>query len=210
MSGILFTSTQSGEKSGESGFTLTEFLIAACVLLVISAAAFRMLIETQRVAGYENEVQAVLDNTRMAMQLVKGYIKQAGNDPLDSGLTALAIVSPTAVQIQSDLTGSAGPGNPNKGDPDGDITDSGENITIRFNDRARRLEIVPSRGSAQIVANYISEFSLQYFDAGGNPASAGEKVYKIKVTISGASLLPDPQTQQVFGIRISSDVRILT
>jgi Tfp pilus assembly protein PilW len=210
MSRVIFTNSPSVERGTESGFALTEFLIAACVLLIVSAAAFGMLVEIQRMAGYESEVQAVLDNTRIAMQVAKRYIQQAGNDPLNSGLTAITVVSPTEVRIQSDVTGSAGPRESNKGDPDGDIDDSGENITIRFNDRARRLEIVPSGGSAQIVANYISEFSLQYFNASGGSAAAGEEVYRITVTLSGASVLPDPQTRRPFSVRLSSDVRILT
>jgi Tfp pilus assembly protein PilW len=210
MSRVIFTNLPPVDRGTESGFALTEFLIAACILLIVSAAAFGMLVEIQRMAGYESEVQAVLDNTRIAMQLAKRYIQQAGNDPLNSGLTAITIVSPKEVRIQSDVTGSARPRDSNKGDPDGDIDDSGENITIRFNDRARRLEIVPSGGSAQIVANYISEFSFQYFNANGGPAAAGEKVYRITVTLSGASVLPDPQTRQPFSVRLSSDVRILT
>ncbi len=210
MSSVSTKYTRAGKQNPESGFSLVELLISACVLLIISASVFSTMAEVQRLASYQTEVQAVLDNTRIAMQLVKRLIQQAGNDPFDSGLTAITIVSPTAVQIQADRTGSAGPGNPDKGDPDGDINDSGENITIRFNERARRLEVVPSGGSAQIVADYISGFSLEYFDASGSATTVGPEVRKVSVSISGASALADPQTQEVFGIQLSSDVCILT
>ncbi len=197
-------------KSPESGFTLAEFLIAACVFLAVSAAAFGMLTEIQRIIGYESEVGTVLDNTRIGMQLVKEYIQQAGNDPFDSGLTAITILGPKTVQIRSDLTGSDGTANGSKGDPDGDTNDSGEDVIIRFNDQVRRLEVVPFGGSAQIIANHISDFSIQYFDAAGNPVATGAQVRKIRVTISGTSMLPDPQTRRAFGIELTSDIRILT
>ena len=39
------------------------------------------------------------------------------------------------IQIRSDLTGSAARVNPDKGDPDGDIGDSGESVAIRYNNQ---------------------------------------------------------------------------
>ena len=119
----------------QSGFTLTEFLIAASILLVLSSAIFSMLTEIQHAGSYQTEVQFVLNNTRIAMQTAERYIRQAGNDPLGSGVSGITIVSAQEIQIRSDLTGSAGPGNPDKGDPDGDIGDSGESIAIRFNNQ---------------------------------------------------------------------------
>ena len=56
------------------------------------------------------------------MQTVEQYIRQAGNDPFCTGVAGIAIVSTEEIQIRSDLTGSAGPGNPDKGDPDGDTS----------------------------------------------------------------------------------------
>jgi len=198
------------ESGDASGFTITEFLISALLLLVISAPIFGMLNEIQRAAGYQTEVQAVLNNSRIAMQTLERHIRQAGNDPLGCGLTGISAISPAEVRIQSDLTGSAGSGNPDKGDPDGDTDDSGEDVTIRFNRTAGTLEVVSGGGSTQIVANYISGLSMQYYDSSGNTVAAGSGVRRISVTISGASLLPDPQTHQVFGLQLTSDIEIAT
>ena len=197
-----------GKQSRDSGFSLAEFLMSAVILLILSAAVFSMLSEIQRTASYQTEVQAVLNNTRVAMETVGRYIRQAGNDPYNSGLTGIAIVSPTEVRIQSDLTGSESPGNPDKGDPDGDHDDSGENLAIRYNSTARTIEIVPEGGPAQILAGYISSLSLQYFDAGGNATNVGSDVRKIAVTISGTSLLPDPRTRKRYGVQFRSEIRL--
>ncbi len=194
----------------ESGFTLVEFLVSSFILLIISAAVFSMLSEIQRTASYQSEVQAVLNNSRIAMQTVERCIRQAGNDPLNSGLAGITIVSPTEVRLQADLTGSANPTYPDKGDPDGDIGDSGEDITIRYHSNNQTLELLHGGRFAQPVANYISAFSMQYFDSVGNTTMVGSAVHKVAVSITASSKLPNPQTHQAFGLQLNSDVQLST
>lgn len=195
--------------SRECGFGLAEFLVSAVILLVIAASVFSLLAEVQRRSSYQAEVQSVLNNTRIAIQAIGRYLRQSGNDPLGAGFPAITIVSPTELRIQSDLTGSQGPGNPDKGDPDGDTNDSGENVTVRLNSATRSLEIVPEGASAQIVAAYISDLSFRYYGPGGAVAATGEDVRKINVTITGVSPSRDPVTHKNFGIQLSSDFQVL-
>ncbi len=197
-------------RTRQSGFSLTEFLIAAFIMLAVISCVYGTLAEVQRSASFQTEVLSVISNTQFALQTAGRYIRQAGNDPLGRGLAGITIISSTEVRIQSDLTGSAGPGNPDKGDPDGDTNDSGEDVTIRYNSSTRSLEIVPGGGTAQVVAGYISNLSFQYYDADGKQASSGNAVRKINVTVSGASLLPDPQTHQIFSVQLSSDFQVAT
>jgi type II secretory pathway pseudopilin PulG len=199
-----------GGTHNPSGFALIELMISTLILLAVSCAVFSTLIEVQRTASYHSEVQSVLSGAQIAMQTVERYIRQAGNDPLRSGVTGITIVSPQEMQIQSDLTGSAGPGDPDKGDPDGDTGDSWENVTIRYNSRTRSLEIVPDGGPAQIVASCISDLSFTYFNAVGGTAVTGSEVRKIGISISGTSLLPNPRTRQIFGVKLSSDIQVST
>ncbi len=203
-------SAETGERNAQAGFTLSEFLVCALILLVVASAVFSTLSEIQRAAGYQTEVQSVLCNTRMAVQTIERYIRQAGNDPLHSGLSGITIISETEMRIQSDLTGSSGAGNPDKGDPDGDINDSGENVTIRYNGISRSIEIVPDGGSAQIITGYIAGLTFEYYDGSGAIATVGSDVRKITVTVMGTSLLRDPHTHEVFGVKLSSDISVLT
>jgi hypothetical protein len=193
-----------------SGFALTEFMISALILLAVSCAVFNTLIEAEHAASYQSEIQSVLSSTQIAMQTVEGYIRQAGNDPLSSGVAGITIVSPQEMRIQSDLTGSAGPGDPDNGDPDGDTGDSNENVTIRYNSRTRSLEIVPAGGPAQIVASGISDLTFTYYNAVGGSAATGSEVSKIGISISGTSMLPNPRTRQIFGVQLSSEVQVST
>lgn len=197
-------------QESQSGFGLAEFLMSSLILLIAALSVFGVLTDVQRSAGYQTEVQSVLNNTRLAMQTVGRYLRQAGNDPLGSGQSGITIVSATEVRVRSDTTGSAGSGNPDKGDPDGDTHDSGEDITIRYNSTTRSLEIITESGAAQIVAGYISGISFQYYDLSGGPTATGNDVRRINVTVSGTSLLPDPVTRRSFGVRLSSDFQVAT
>jgi Tfp pilus assembly protein PilW len=195
----------------ESGFSLVEFLISTLVLLLLSAAVFGMLAQTQHAAGFQAEVQAVLENTRLAMNTVDGYLRQAGNDPRGAGFQGLTIVSATEVRVRSDLTGSASAsGLPDKGDPDSDTTDANEDVTVRYSAGSSTLEIVPNGGVAQPVADHISAFSMQYFDAAGASTTVGANVRKVQLTITGTTALPDPQTRQPFSMRLTSDILVCT
>ena len=208
---VAFVSASDGLKDErlEKGFTLAEFLISALIFLVMASSLFSILAEIQRTAVNQAEAHAVLNNMRIAMQAIERYIRQAGNDPLGSGLAGITILSSKSVQIISDLTGSDG-GNPDKGDPDGDTDASYENITIRFNSVSNTIEIVPDAGPPQIIASYIADILFEYYDETGTPTSVGNAVRKISVTISGSSPLTNLQTHRVFGAKFSSNIRIET
>jgi prepilin-type N-terminal cleavage/methylation domain-containing protein len=196
--------------TSQSGFSLLEFMISSMMLLIISAAVFGMLSDVQRTASYQAEIQTIVNNAQAALQTIERYIRQAGNNPLGAGLLGINIAGPFEVRIQSDVTGSLGPGNPDKGDPDGDINDSGENVAIRYNQAARTIEIVPDGGSAQIAAGNITGLTFVYYDADGNMTSAGKNVSRIRVIIRAASPLPNPQTHRIFAMEIGSDIQLAT
>ncbi len=194
----------------DAGFSLAEFLITSLILLLLSVSVFNSLADSQSVTGYQAQVQAVLDNSRTALETVERYIRQAGNDPFKRGIAGITIAGPTEITVKSDLTGSAGAADPDKGDPDGDFQDAGEAVTIRYNSSARTVELVPADGRAQTIASYISAFSMQFYDAAGALTSSGASVRRIKVTVSGASTAANPKTRKTFGITLTSDVQIAT
>jgi Tfp pilus assembly protein PilW len=189
----------------DPGFSLVEFVISSAILLIICASIFALLAETQRSAGYQGEVQSVLENTRLALETVERFIRQAGNDPVGTGVSSLTIVSSSEIRLRSDLTGSAGA---DKGDPDGDTSDSGEDVTIRYDGSARSLELIPHPGSAQAIANYISAFSMQYYDSVGAATIMGGEVRMIRIDITGATTLPSPQTREIFSLQLTSEVQL--
>jgi hypothetical protein len=186
----------------ESGFGLAEFLVSTLIILCLSAGIFNMLTDTQSTSGYQSEVLSVMENTRVAMGTLERYIVQAGNNPVPPAFTPVTITSSTQVQLCTDLTGSSGG---NQGDPDGDILDADENVTIRYNSTARTIELVLGDGTVQTLADHISNFSLQYFDINGNITTVGNNVRKIRVIISGSSTTANPLTHKTFGLTLTND-----
>lgn len=195
----------------ESGFSLAEFMICSLILLLVGAAAATLLAQVQRSGSYQTEVQSVLENTRVAIDTVGRIIRQAGNDPRGIGFPGVTIASATEARIRSDLTGSAeASGFSDKGDPDGDTDDTGEDVTIRYNAATNSVELISGGGSAQPIANYISGFQMQYMDAAGALTNAGADIRKIRISITGATNLADPQTGQVFSLQVASDIQLAT
>lgn len=192
----------------DPGFGLAEFLISSGILLVLAAAVFGMLSETQRAAGYQNEIHAVLQNTRMAMTGLERYIRHAGNDPRRTGFPGVAVVSPTEIRLRTDITGLAAAGNPDKGDPDGDTNDAEEDVTIRYNSRNQSIEMIPYGGTAQAVANNISALSMTCYDDAGAVTTNGADVRRIRVSLTGTSAVPHPQTGRPFSQQLFSDIQL--
>jgi len=205
---------------------MVEFVLSAMILLLISAALFSIMAESQRSSSYQTEVHAVLDNTRIAMDTVEGYIRQASNNPCAivgfSGITMTATPA-SSVQLRSDLTGSARCATPgctcletdstlrDKGDPDGRTDAAGEDVTISYDSATSTVNITPQgAGAVQPIANYISAFTLQYFDQNGIATAVGANVLKIKITMTGTTTLANPQTKKTFGQTVTSDVQIAT
>jgi hypothetical protein len=176
--------------------------------MVLSGSVFAMLARTQADAGHQSDVQVVTDDTRHAMDMLCRYLRQAGNDPLGTGLVGIDISGPTEVRLRSDLTGSAGAANPDKGDPDGDTSDAWEDVTIRYNSGARTIEAQPGGGTTQTLVNNISAFSLQYFDAAGETTSAGWKVRKVQINLTGTSPVRDLRTGGFFSIALTGEIQI--
>jgi Tfp pilus assembly protein FimT len=192
----------------DPGFGLAEFLVSSGILLVIAAAVFAMLAETQRTASYQSEIHAVLQNTRTAMSGLERYIRHAGNDPRNTAFLGVTIVSATEIRLRTDITGLTGPGNPDKGDPDGDTNDAEEDVTIRYNSTNQSIEITPHGGTAQAVANNISALLMTCYDAAGAVTTNGAEVRRIRVFLTGTSAVPNPQTGRSFSQQLSSDIQL--
>ena len=184
----------------ESGFALAEFLVSTVIVLGLSAGVFTMLTNVLSTSGYQTEVLSVMEHTRVAMSTLERYIVQAGNNPRSAAFTPVTITSATQVQLCSDLTGSAGG---NQGDPDGDIGDANEDVTIRYNATGRSIELVAADGTTRTLAQYISGFALEYLDQNGSATTDGANVRTIRITINGTSAVANARTGKTFGLTLT-------
>jgi prepilin-type N-terminal cleavage/methylation domain-containing protein len=196
-----------GMVLSKQGFSLIEFMLCSLILLVVAGSVCGILSQTQRTASYQVEVQGVLEGTRYSMMTLERILQQAGNDQLNVGFPGISEMRATHVRVRADLTGSAGTGNPpdpDKGDPDGDTMDSGEDVTVNFDVNAGTVQI-----NGQPIASNITALSMQYFDKNGGAAISGDQVTRIRITLTGQSPSADPQTGKTFSIRLASDIQLL-
>jgi Tfp pilus assembly protein PilW len=190
--------------TGDEGFSLTEFMLSSLVFLVIAASTFGVLGQTEQTASNQKNLQGPLDNARIAMETLTRIIQQAGNNPIGPSMHPIIITGPTQVQVRSDLTGSAGA---DRGDPDGDTDDVGEDVVIRYNAAAGSIELLEG-ASTQTIANEVSAFAMQYYDGSGAITAVGDEVRRIRITLTVRSPLPDPQTRRIFSMQLRSDVQL--
>jgi type II secretory pathway pseudopilin PulG len=198
------------ERAGEAGFTIIEFLMSSLIFLILASAVLAFLTESQSEASNQIEIQSVLNSATTAMQTIERYLRQAGNDPLAGGIPAITIISSNELRVQSDIKGSCGNTNPNKGDPDGDMEDSDENVIIRFNPGSRSIEILPPNGPPMIIASYISDLTFQYYNSKGALTSDETQVRRVCISITGASPIPNLRTHQIFGVTLRCEVLVRT
>ena len=202
----LRSAMKSCKIGAEQGFSLVEFLLATLIMLIMAGSVFSLLSKTETTASYQTEVQGVLENTRIAMETVERILQQAANDPLKAGFPGVTITSSTQLRVRSDITG-LGPGT-DKGDPDGDTNDTGEDFIIRYNAGAQTIELVTPAGVVQPIASNITAFTMQYFDRAGAVTSAGNNVCSIRISLTGASRVRDLQTGERFAMQLTSDVQL--
>jgi hypothetical protein len=140
------------------------------------------------------------------MSTFERYIVRAGNDPRTAGFEAFPTMNADTVRLRTDLTGSSGG---SQGDPDGDILDAEEDITLRYNDDNNTLELIAgTNGPVQTVATNISGLTLQYLDRNGTVTAVGANVSMVRVTLTGASTVNDPHTKKPFAYTLTSDIKL--
>jgi Tfp pilus assembly protein PilV len=196
-----------GSFTAEHGFSLAEFLISSAILMIVAGSVFGLLSQTQRSASFQVEMQNVMENTRFAMMTLERILQQAGNDPLETGFQGISEIGSAQVRVQADLTGSgssATPAEPDKGDPDGDTTDAGEDVTISYDADGHEIEL-----NGQPIVSNIYGFDLQYYDKNGATTGIPDSVTKMRATITGQSSARDPQTGTYFSMQLGSDIKLL-
>lgn len=178
----------------QNGFTLVELLIAMAISLVIIGALAQAFISQRKGYDTQQEVLAMTQNARAAMDMISREVRMAGYNPTGSmqgkdptAANFVGIPYNTAqLEIIADING------------DGDASGSNEDIIYSYD--ATNLQIDRNTGGGnQPFAENIKAFSFQYLknedaDADGNPdiATATEDIRMIKISIEAKTEKEDP------------------
>jgi hypothetical protein len=194
--------------SDEQGFGMAEMLIASALLVLIGGAALGLLGQVEQIASSQTDLQSVLQSGLVSLDLLGRILRQSGNDPCNAGIRGLSSAAANETRVCSDVTGSAAPGDPDKGDPDGDTDDSYEDVVIRYDQSADTVQLVTVGGGVQTVAENISALALEFFDPSGTPVGPGPDASRARITLTSTSRTVSPRTRRPFSLRISSEVQL--
>ena len=187
----------------ENGFTLIELLVAMAITAVVAAAIYSVYHTQQRTYLAQQEIVAMQQNLRAAMQLMEREIRMAGyglNDGSGEGIEAANADSIRFVMDINDGSDNDADGIIDEYDEmgygDGDTDDTGEDITyLRADpdgdgvyDLFRRDA---SAGADQILAKGVDALDLVYLDETGSVTADLKKIRSVQVTMVVRTARPD-------------------
>ncbi len=179
----------------QRGVTLTELMVALVMGLATVAAVYSVHLIQVKQRILQEDVMAMQQNARAAMDLMTRELRMAGFDPM--GVNRDGSVSndfpgvdyhPTELQIKSDLNGN------------GLLTDSNESIVFLYDASTLTLRRKVGRGR-QPLAEHIQSLALKYFDQRGAPTTDSTNIRMIEVALTAQTEHADSQYPQNEGHR---------
>ena len=188
-------SVQSAKAKGEAGFSLLELLIAMTVTLLMMTAASTLLTSSVGTRTRENRRSDALADAQRALSIMTREIANSGFGLSNNGIVATD-ATPTKIRIRANVNNT----NSTINDQDEDITFIYQPLPVSA---IVRFDSVT--GSRTVLANNITNFTLTYRDAAGNPIAPGlaERI-TIDVTVNVGAPAGQPPTQ----VRMMSDVAL--
>jgi type IV pilus assembly protein PilW len=171
----------------ESGFTLVELLIAMAITGIVLGAAINTFIAQRRSYTLQEQVTAMTQGTRAAMEMVTREVRMAGYNPAGTNFDGITY-DPTHVHIRADLNG------------DGETADTDETIIYAYNTATQQL-MRETNGSNQPIADHIQAFTFDYVDGAGTSTTITANIRQIRITITARTATPDPRYSANGGYR---------
>ncbi len=195
------------------GFTSAEALVAIVVLLVLLGATMSTFYQSQKLYTSQHDLMEASQTGRVAMNQIQSFLRQAGNDPNNIGLTPITIDNPNQITIYSDVTGAvpATSGLPMEatGEADGTLTNLYEQVTIRYDPGTEQLFINVGNGE-QLLAENVPVFNWTFYDIQGTVTTDGNQIARAHIELAVESKNPDQQTGSVNSVTLVSEVMVRT
>jgi len=189
---------------GEAGFTLLEFLIAMAITTVVLGATVGLAATIQQAYTSDLDDVAIEQEVRYSLDWIARYLRSAGSNPYSCAVFQSIWVDPNGngddddVRVQADI-------NP----PDGDCTDSEEDVTIALDPVARVITLDTGAGAVAMTDPVITNLQFTYLDSSHNPTAAEAQIAYVVIAVTGQSKGRDTNTGFT-QFTLSSEVRIRT
>jgi prepilin-type N-terminal cleavage/methylation domain-containing protein len=164
--------------SPEAGFSLIESLIAMAISGLVLGAIFSFMIVQRQYLVVQEQVTAMVQGARAALDMVAADIAMAGYSPTGAAVVGVPYQG-SALELRADLNGN------------GVVTDPGETTRYTYDPEGQRL-LRNSGDGDQPVAEPVQAFTVAYLDAAGNPTMVTAEVRQIRLTLTMRTAKPDP------------------
>jgi type II secretory pathway pseudopilin PulG len=185
---------------GADGFTIVEMMVSLVLTLFASIAMASYLIQSMQTNKSAQIAMATQANARNCMSMIQAVLRNAGWDPRDVGIPAVALDPTPAgtdnyIEVFADLNG------------DGDTADANEDITIRHHNDTIEWKTTAAATTYVVLADSITNDANQ--DGTIEPMFTPDSTTnpkRITIRITARSYVPDPRTKQFVTYTMTSDV----
>lgn len=157
----------------QQGVTLLEMVLAIILVGILSVISLNMISDSYSTTRMLNNSNANTSAARYAMERISREIRQVAFDT-NTKLVMITSASPTQISFT-------------KSEPTLNAL-----VTIRLNGQSLMLSY-PSPSTESILAEHVTDFSLQYFDAGMGPSPSMSQIRFVQINLK----IVDPNAQTV-------------
>jgi len=166
-----------------AGFTLTEMMVAITIGMIVIASVTGTFTAQTRQNNAEEQISQLHQNVRGALDLITRDLMQAGYKAPGGSVTGVSY-STTQLLIQADLNANSTIDTSNT---------SLEYIVYAYDSANKQItRQLGTSGTADVVADNITSFTFNYYDANGATTTSSSSIRKLTVSINGQTTKPDP------------------
>jgi type IV pilus assembly protein PilW len=180
----------------DSGFSLTELIVAMGIGMVILAAVTTTFMSQTRFYSAQEQINEMEQNARGALDLINRELKMAGYKPAGGTFDGVTY-STSQLMVQADL------------DSNGAISTSStanEQITYAYDSTNKQITRKVGTGTGEVLADNISAFTFSYLDSTGAATTISASIRQVKVDITAVTAKLDPNTGDHHTYQVSATI----
>jgi len=151
------------------GFTLAELLIGLFVSAIVMTTILSAYYSQNKSYAVQEQVAAMVQNLRAAMDIMIREIRMAGYDPTGTANAGIVTANTTSINITEDLDG------------DGSVAGD-ENITYALADSDGDGDNDLERNN-NLIAENIDALDFLYLDETNNPTAVPSEIRAVQITM---------------------------